>query len=160
MVVPTSRRRALSSAVTAGLSLPLLAACGDDEGGSVAGDRTTPTPTATTPPATPPDPPSEEPFEGDGAQGVVATGGVPVGGGVVLADAEVVVTQPAAGEFKVFTAVCTHAGCLVGAVTDTIDCPCHRSTFDISTGAPTGGPAPSALDPVAFVVDGDQVVLS
>jgi Rieske Fe-S protein len=78
----------------------------------------------------------------------------------VVADEEVVITQPTAGEFKVFTAVCTHNGCLVAEVSDTINCPCHQSTFDLATGEPTGGPAPSALDAVDFEISGDQVVLS
>ena len=41
---------------------------------------------------------------------------VPVGGGVILTKDEVVVTQPEAGTFKAFSAVCTHQGCLVGLV--------------------------------------------
>jgi hypothetical protein len=38
---------------------------------------------------------------------------VPVGGGKVFVSAQVVVTQPSAGEYKAFTAVCTHAQCIV-----------------------------------------------
>jgi nitrite reductase/ring-hydroxylating ferredoxin subunit len=41
---------------------------------------------------------------------------VPEGGGVVFRDQKVVVTQPEPGEFKAFTAVCTHQGCLVDSV--------------------------------------------
>jgi len=39
-----------------------------------------------------------------------------VGGGIILPDEQVVVTQPSAGEFKAFTAVCTHAQCVVSSV--------------------------------------------
>ncbi|HEX5811853.1 MAG TPA: Rieske (2Fe-2S) protein, partial [Pseudonocardia sp.] len=64
---------------------------------------------------------------GGAASGALATTSqVPVGGGVVLADAALVITQPKAGQFKAFSAVCTHQGCTVGSVEGgTINCPCH-----------------------------------
>ena len=64
---------------------------------------------------------------------------VPVGSGVIVDD--VVVTQPAAGEFKGFSAKCTHKGCAVNKVADgTIDCPCHGSKFNLD-GTVANGPA-------------------
>ena len=52
------------------------------------------------------------------------------------------VTQPAAGEFRAFSATCTHQGCAVGDVTDgTINCPCHGSKFAVADGAVVDGPA-------------------
>ncbi|MFZ3469360.1 Rieske (2Fe-2S) protein [Streptomyces sp. 4.24] len=71
---------------------------------------------------------------------------VPVGGGTVLKDEKLVVTQPTAGSFRCFTAVCTHQGCLVNKVADgTIDCPCHGSKFKVADGAVAHGPATKPL---------------
>ncbi|MGW4807855.1 Rieske (2Fe-2S) protein [Kitasatospora sp. NPDC004272] len=71
---------------------------------------------------------------------------VPVGGGKVYREQAVVVTQPAAGEYKAFSAKCTHAGCLVnGVVKDQIQCLCHGSRFGIADGAVQDGPAPEPL---------------
>ena len=84
---------------------------------------------------------------------------MPVGGGVVEDD--VVLTQPTEGEFRAFTAVCTHAQCLVTGVADgTINCPCHGSQYSIEDGSVVGGPAPAPLAAVDFTVVGDQIVLA
>ena len=89
----------------------------------------------------------------------VAKAEVPQGGGVVLND-KFVVTQPAAGEFKAYTAICTHAGCPVKQVKDgEIQCPCHGSRFSINDGAPVGGPAKAPLAAVKFVNSGDNIVI-
>jgi Rieske Fe-S protein len=85
-------------------------------------------------------------------------GDIPVGGGAILADAQVVITQPTAGTFACFGAVCTHQGCLVTDVSGgTINCPCHGSRFNIADGSVAGGPAPQPLPPVAITVDGDTI---
>lgn len=88
------------------------------------------------------------------------TGDIPVGGGKVLADKGVVITQPKAGEFKAFSARCTHVGCTVASVADgVIVCPCHQSRFDVSDGSVKGGPAPSPLEPTPIEVTGDAIRL-
>lgn len=160
MTAPFSRRRALTGAATLGVGVPLLAACGDD-GGSTAGDGT---PTGSAGSATgAPTSAAESTASSPApvADGLVATADVPVGGGVVLGQDEIVVTQPVAGEFKAFTAICTHQGCLVASVSDgRIQCPCHGSSFDIADGSVTGGPAPAPLAAVAVTVKGDKVVAS
>jgi Rieske Fe-S protein len=84
---------------------------------------------------------------------------VPAGGGKILADKKIVITQPRAGSFEAFTAVCTHLGCTVSSVSGgTINCPCHGSKFSISNGSVVAGPAPSALAPVSIKVQGTSIV--
>ena len=41
---------------------------------------------------------------------------MPVGGGKIFAAEKVVVTQPTEGDFKAFSAVCTHQGCVVAKI--------------------------------------------
>ena len=43
---------------------------------------------------------------------------IPVGGGRIFEAIKVVVTQPTEGDFKAFTAVCTHQACTVSSVKD------------------------------------------
>jgi Rieske Fe-S protein len=129
-----SRRSLLRGAAVGGVALPLLVACGNDGGGAAAA--------------------------GGGAGGTLTkTSDVPVGGGTILPDQQVVVTQPAKGEFKAFSAVCTHMSCLVNSVSDgEIHCPCHGSVYSIKDGSVLGGPAPQPLPPVKISVEGAEIV--
>jgi nitrite reductase/ring-hydroxylating ferredoxin subunit len=150
-----TRRLALRGTAVAGLSVPLLAACGDDgEAGNAPGTTATPEKTAGGGGSSP-----SEGSGGGGGGGFASTSDIPEGGGAIFADEGVVVTQPAAGEFKGFTNICTHQGCAVAEVTDTINCPCHGSMFSIEDGSPVGGPATSALAEMAIKVDGDAISL-
>jgi nitrite reductase/ring-hydroxylating ferredoxin subunit len=89
-----------------------------------------------------------------------ATSDIPVGGGAIYTAAKVVVTQPASGQYKAFSAVCTHVGCIVNKVTNgTIDCPCHGSEFKITNGAVVTGPAPSPLPARQIKIVKDQIIL-
>lgn len=86
---------------------------------------------------------------------------IPVGGGVILAEPAVVITQPQAGEVKAFTAICTHQGCLVSEVVDNeIICPCHQSKFSAVDGSVIAGPATAPLSAAGVAVEGGSVVLS
>jgi Rieske Fe-S protein len=97
---------------------------------------------------------------GTNASVLAPTSAIPVGSGKVFAAQKVVVTQPSSGEFKAFSAVCTHMGCTVNQISNgTIDCPCHGSQFSIKDGSVVGGPAPSPLPAEHIKVTGNNIVL-
>ena len=88
------------------------------------------------------------------------TSEIPVGGGKVFTAQQVVVTQPTAGQFRAFSAVCTHVGCICNKVANgTIDCPCHGSTFKISNGAVVTGPAASPLPAKSIAITDGTIML-
>ncbi len=92
------------------------------------------------------------------ASDAIAAADVPVGGGVVLEAAKTVITQPTEGEYRAFSAVCTHQGCLVTTVqSGRIQCPCHGSAFDAATGAVLQGPATQPLPEKSVTLDGDSL---
>jgi Rieske Fe-S protein len=98
---------------------------------------------------------------GGSGPALVAAADVPVGGGVVVAPQNVVVTQPVAGTFKAFSATCTHQGCTVNEVKGgTINCPCHGSKFAVADGTPKAGPAKKPLPEKPVMVQGSSIVLA
>jgi Rieske Fe-S protein len=150
-----SRRTVLGGAAVVG-GAAVLAACGSgddtsdattDDAGDDASDDTT-------------DDTTEGSDDGEAAgDALVAAADVPVGSGVIIGAARVVVTQPSEGEFKGFSSTCTHQGCQVSSVSgDTITCACHNSTFSVADGSVLGGPATAPLPEVPVALDGDQVV--
>ncbi len=140
-----SRRHLLGLAVVAGAGLPVLAACGGDGDNATSGSSGGG---------------SSESGSGGAATGpLVATSKVPVNGGVILGAERVVVTQPTAGTFKAFTAVCTHQGCVVSGVEDgVIGCRCHGSAFSARDGSVESGPATRALAEIPVTVQDGEVV--
>ncbi|MGA4944857.1 Rieske (2Fe-2S) protein [Streptomyces cinereoruber] len=149
----TSRRTVLFAAAAL-----TTAGCGSDGGGDGGdGGTTAGTPEAPDAPETPGAPDSPE---GDG-EALARTSEIPVGGGTVFAEEKVVVTQPTAGEFKAFSAVCTHQGCLVNKVADgTVDCPCHGSRFRVADGSVVTGPATRPLPAEQIIVSGETISLA
>jgi Rieske Fe-S protein len=114
------------------------------------------------PPVEDPEEPGEEDPNAQETEGpppaLAQTADIPVGGGKVLENQRLVITQPTKGEFKCFTAVCTHQGCLVAEVAGgTINCPCHGSKFKISDGSVATGPAVRPLRSVGIAVEGDAI---
>jgi Rieske Fe-S protein len=84
---------------------------------------------------------------------------VPEGGGKIIDGKNIVITQPEAGVFKAFSAVCTHQGCIVSSIANgTIDCPCHGSEFSVKDGSVVRGPATSPLPGVAIKIEGTSIV--
>lgn len=81
---------------------------------------------------------------------------IPVGGGKVID--KVVITQPTAGTFKAFSAICTHKQCTVSKIENAqIICACHNSVFDAATGAVVSGPATSPLPAKSVTVSADGI---
>jgi Rieske Fe-S protein len=159
-VPPHLHRRTLAGVATLGLGLPVLAACSGDDSGSVATDPNTPssTPTASESTATPSESASEDP--GGGEDAFASTSEIEVGGGTIYPDDQIVITQPSQGDFKCFTAVCTHQGCIVSSVSDgAIMCECHGSAFSIKDGSVVNGPATQPLAAEQISVDGDAITL-
>ena len=86
---------------------------------------------------------------------------IPVGGGKVYQAAQVVVTQPAAGQYKAFSAICTHVGCICNQVAGgTINCPCHGAKFKITDGSVVAGPATVPLATASVTVTGGKIYLN
>ena len=162
----TRATRATRRGVLAGVGLVGLAgavsACGSGGSSSSSAGTNAGAPPATTGAASDPSSASGGGGSTAGAQGsaLATTSEIPVGSGKIFTSEKVVVTQPNSGDFKAFSAVCTHMGCIVSTISNgTIDCPCHGSQYSISTGAVVGGPAPSPLPAQAIKVTGSNIFL-
>ena len=146
----TSRRAMVGGIVGLGVATPLLAACGsrsDDSGssgGSGSSDGSSSGGSSTT------------------SKGAIGkTTDIPVGGGKIYNAEKVVVTQPTEGDFKAFSAVCTHQGCLVSEIKgDDIDCNCHGSKFSIKDGSVVNGPATKSLEKLTAKVTGTDITVT
>ncbi|MGI8332090.1 Rieske 2Fe-2S domain-containing protein [Actinomadura scrupuli] len=102
-----------------------------------------------------------QPAKAPAAVALGKTSSIPVGGGRIFKRKKIVVTQPAKGVFKAFSAVCTHRGCSVGSVSGgTINCPCHGSKFKISDASVTAGPAKEPLAAKKIKVKGGEIHLA
>ncbi|MFG1811454.1 Rieske (2Fe-2S) protein [Streptomyces sp. NPDC049040] len=162
--IPPTRRTVFAAAGGAGLAAVLTACGSDSDSGSSADGPSSGAPA----PDAPSPAPSDSGAPSDSSTGAAAGGAplgktsdIPVGGGKVFADQKVVVTQPTAGDFKGFSAVCTHMGCVVADVSDgMINCHCHGSKFHAADGSVAHGPATSPLPAKSVAVSGDSVTLA
>jgi Rieske Fe-S protein len=140
------RRTVLTATVASGSALA-LAACASE-----------PEVAETTPPSATIEDKSAE-VSGEVLLGM--TSDVPVRGGTKFKlsyDLTVLVTQPREGEFRAFSATCTHAGCIVtGVQEEQIACGCHGARFNVESGEPEAGPAQSALGRIQLEVRGAEL---
>lgn len=137
--LPT-RRRVMGAAGLASVAAVGLSACGGSDDESL--DPTTPQV-----PTSPVD--------------VAAVSDIPVGQGVKVEKdgLQAVVGQPSEGTFTAFSPVCPHEGCVVNPANKSYVCPCHSSTFDMTTGDVQGGPATSGLAEYPVSVQGDRIIV-
>ena len=147
-VAETTRRGMLAGVGLAGLAGPLAGCSG--------GSASTPNATASSSGA------AGGSGQAAGRGGALtSTGAIPVGGGKIFVSERVVVTQPSRGQFKGFSAVCTHMQCIVDQIANgTINCPCHGSKFSITDGHVVAGPAPSPLPAQSLKIQTDQISLA
>ncbi|WP_406860244.1 Rieske (2Fe-2S) protein [Streptomyces sp. HUAS MG47] len=130
------RRTVLKGAALAGAAGLGVAACSTE---SKLGHAKNPTPTA--------------PVE------LGAASEVPVGGAKLYREQRLMVHCPAQGQYKAFSAQCTHAGCVLDKIEDNEgNCPCHGSRFDVTTGKSLKGPATAPLPAVPVKVVGGKLI--
>ncbi|MGV4984831.1 Rieske (2Fe-2S) protein [Streptomyces sp. NRAIS4] len=147
MTEDVRRRTVLATGAAAALTAP-VAACGGKKGGGSA------TSTSSTESG------SGVKTAGTG-QDLGKTSDIPEGGGKVFKEQKVVVTQPKKGDFKAFSAICTHLGCTVNKVANgTIDCPCHGSKFHVADGSVAHGPATKPLPAKSIKVENNSIRLT
>ncbi|ATZ27515.1 Rieske (2Fe-2S) protein [Streptomyces lavendulae] len=149
----STARRTVLAAGAAALAGGTLAACGGGGGGTekpAQDSGSAPSAAAS---------PGEASGSATGKTLMKSSSEVPVGGGVVLKDQKLVVTQPTAGSFRCFSAVCTHEGCLVSKPENGVmHCPCHGSEFQASDGAVVKGPATRPLPEKKIAVAPDGTI--
>ncbi|MEU8759051.1 Rieske (2Fe-2S) protein [Streptomyces sp. NPDC048659] len=132
----STRRTVLKGAALAGAAGLGVSACSTD---SKLGHAQTPTPTAPV--------------------SLGAPDEVPVGGAKLYREQRVLVHCPAKGQYKAFSAQCTHAGCVLDKIEDNEgNCPCHGSRFDVTTGKALQGPATVPLPEVPVRVENGTLV--
>ena len=155
-----SRRKVVSAAGAVALGAfgaCALAACGGSSSastGATTGDATTTDAAASTT--------TDAATTADAASAALTPlSAVPVGGALIVNDASgkpVVISQPSKKKVVGFSAVCPHAGGIVGVDGADLVCPLHGSKFNALTGAVTTGPATSNLAAFAVKLDGTNVV--
>ena len=88
---------------------------------------------------------------------------IPIGSGKKY-DVEgtpILITQPRVGEFRGFSAICTHAGFVMNNMANSeIKCDNHGAVYSADDGSVLSGPAPRALGKVEVTVDSDDILVS
>jgi len=80
---------------------------------------------------------------------------------VLVQDRPLLVIRTADGEFRAFSALCTHLQCVVGYSPERnrIECPCHQGVYSID-GQNLSGPPPRPLDEYAITINDGAVIVS
>ncbi|MFC9125250.1 Rieske (2Fe-2S) protein [Streptomyces sp. NPDC057099] len=143
-----SRRAVVAAAGAAGLTVALTA-CGSDDKASGSSTEQGSGGSASSPEA------------GAGGAALAKTADIPEGSGKIFKDEKVVVSQPAAGQYKAFSTICTHRDCpMVDLKDDIISCTCHGSEFSVLDGSVKKGPAVEPLAAKQVTVNGDSITLA
>ena len=74
-----------------------------------------------------------------------------------------IVVANVSGAYYAVGNICTHRGCKLSDGTlngEKVQCPCHRSIFDIRTGAIIKGPAKNPEKSFKVRVDGDAILVT
>ena len=71
---------------------------------------------------------------------------------------KIIIARPTSSTVAAFSAICTHQGCVVAPSGGQLDCPCHGSVFNASTGAVVNGPASRPLPRSTSRPSGDDIV--
>ncbi|MGP4006676.1 Rieske (2Fe-2S) protein [Streptomyces sp. 4N124] len=97
----------------------------------------------------------------EGGAALAKTSDIPEGSGKIFSNEKIVVSQPAAGDYKAYSTICTHQGCpMTDLKEDIISCACHGSTFSIADGSVQKGPATKPLEAKEITVSGDSITLA
>ncbi|MFE2642157.1 Rieske (2Fe-2S) protein [Streptomyces nigra] len=98
---------------------------------------------------------------GGGGAALAKTADIPEGGAKVFDAEKVVVSQPAAGDFKAFSTICTHQNCpMTDLKEDTLSCACHGSQFSVLDGSVKKGPSTQPLPAKKIDVAGGSITLA
>jgi Rieske Fe-S protein len=144
---PTVTRRALLAAGAAGAGTVVIAACSSGGGGSSKSQA------ASTG--------AGSSDSGNSGATLTTLDKIPVGQAVAVqlpGGKPGIVARPTATTAAAFSAICTHMGCTVKPNGTKLDCPCHGSVYEATTGKVLRGPAPSPLPAVTVKVAGGKVV--
>jgi Rieske Fe-S protein len=166
----TFSRRNVLAAGAFGASAIALSACAKAKTPSAAAGTTSTQATSTPVRSTSPSPTSAA--STSAASGTAATtaalantvaklSDINVGEAIAATDssgAHIIVARPTTTTVAAFSAVCTHQGCAVSPAGKRLDCPCHGSVFDATTGEVLQGPASRALDRVNVTLSGNNIV--
>ena len=143
---PVIARRTALVAGLGGAGAFTLAACGSSGGSAAAprAERNT----------------ARAPGKSSGSDSIAALDSIEVGSsaGAKLNGNPVLLFRPTADSAACFSAICTHAGCVVEAAGKQFHCPCHGSVYNAMTGAVIQGPAPRPLPRIPVRIRNGEIV--